>query len=62
MPEAKYYEWDNGLPAIWEPGKFPRIVGGWVVYDIEEFARYARPISKAAFDKLVQAAEKSRAT
>jgi hypothetical protein len=53
MTEVRYYDLD-GAPVIWKPGKFPKVEGGGVVYDLERVSMDATPITKAQFEKLVR--------
>jgi len=51
---VKYYEY-QGLPAYWEPKKFPRLVtpkGERVIYELQKFFQEANPISEQDFHSL----------
>ncbi len=55
--ETKYYELGNGVPAYREDGGFPTLItrhGERVIYNLQELAHGATPISKAQFDRLVE--------
>jgi len=60
-PATRYYDMD-GVPVVWEPGKFPRIAQGRYLYDCERLALKATAITKTAFEKLVTENETLRAT
>jgi hypothetical protein len=49
---TRYYDLDDAA-VIWQPGKFPKIEGGGVIYDLKRVSMSATPISKAEFEKLV---------
>ncbi len=50
---VRYYDLD-GAPVVWLPGKFPKVAGGAIVYDLERVSMEGTPISKAAYEKLVE--------